>query len=240
MGLRTGDRILAIGPDTVRFWQEMSAHIQDAEGQPVTFRWRRPDSLMADTMAAGPATLLRRTDEAAVYEASAAPMYDEKRERYLLGVQDPRGSSVTQRMLFSEFGIQHVSYGPREAFVGGMQAVWENTRNIVITLKRVITGRDDLRQSLGGPVMIAKVTSEAAEAGPAVFWRIVAILSVTLAIMNILPIPALDGGQLMFLLYEAVTRRKPSVRVRLVAQQVGMILLLGFMAFLIFNDILRL
>jgi regulator of sigma E protease len=88
--------------------------------------------------------------------------------------------------------------------------------------------------------MIAKVTSQAAEAGPTVFWRIVAILSVTLAIMNILPIPALDGGQLLFLLYEAVTRRRPSVRVRLVAQQIGMILLLGFMAFLIFNDILRL
>jgi regulator of sigma E protease len=88
--------------------------------------------------------------------------------------------------------------------------------------------------------MIAKVTSQAAEQGAVMFWRLVAILSVTLAIMNILPIPALDGGQLMFLLYEAVTRRRPSVRVRLVAQQVGMILLLGFMAFLIFNDILRL
>jgi regulator of sigma E protease len=143
-------------------------------------------------------------------------------------------------MLFDEFGIQRVDYSVGEAFVGGMNLVWENTRNIVITLQRVITGRDDLRQSLGGPVMIAKVTSQAAEAGPAVFWRIVAILSVTLAIMNILPIPALDGGQLLFLLYEAVTRRKPSVRVRMVAQQVGMILLLGFMAFLIFNDILRL
>lgn len=88
--------------------------------------------------------------------------------------------------------------------------------------------------------MIAKVTSEAAALGPSVFWRIVAVLSVTLAIMNILPIPALDGGQLMFLLYEGITRRRPSVRVRMVAQQVGMILLLGFMAFLIFNDILRL
>jgi regulator of sigma E protease len=84
------------------------------------------------------------------------------------------------------------------------------------------------------------VTSQAAAAGPTAFWQVVAILSVTLAIMNILPIPALDGGQLLFLLYEAVTRRKPSVRVRMVAQQIGMILLLGFMAFIIFNDILRL
>lgn len=240
LGLRTGDRILSIDGDSIRFWQEMTAHIQEKEGQPVTFRWRRLDSLLTDTTATGAATLVRDGKEARVYEASAAPMYDEQREQYLLGVRDPRGSAVTQQMLFKEFGIQRVDFTPREAFVGGLSAVWENTRNIVITLKRVVTGRDDLRQSLGGPVMIAKVTSQAAEAGPAVFWRIVAILSVTLAIMNILPIPALDGGQLMFLLYEAVTRRKPSVRVRLVAQQVGMILLLGFMAFLIFNDILRL
>ena len=240
LGLRTGDRILSIDGDSIRFWQEMTAHIQEKEGQPVTFRWRRLDSLSTDTTATGAATLVRDSKEARVYEAAAAPMYDEQREQYLLGVRDPRGSAVTQQMLFRQFGIQRVDFSPGEAFVGGLNAVWENTRNIVITLKRVVTGRDDLRQSLGGPVMIAKVTSQAAEAGPAVFWRIVAILSVTLAIMNILPIPALDGGQLMFLLYEAVTRRKPSVRVRLVAQQVGMILLLGFMAFLIFNDILRL
>ncbi|PSQ90555.1 MAG: RIP metalloprotease RseP, partial [Bacteroidetes bacterium QS_4_64_154] len=89
-------------------------------------------------------------------------------------------------------------------------------------------------------VMIAEVTSEAASAGLGPYWRIIGALSITLAIMNILPIPALDGGQLLFLLYEAVTRRRPSARVRLVAQQVGMILLIGFMAFLIFNDILRL
>jgi regulator of sigma E protease len=240
IGLRTGDRILAIDGDSIRFWQEMTAHIQEKDGRPITFRWRRLDSLAADTSAAGPATLVRRTDDAHVYEAAATPMYDEQGDRYLLGVQDPGGSAVTQQMLFDEFGIQRVDYTVGQALAAGANSVWENTRNIVITLKRVATGRDDLRQSLGGPVMIAKVTSEAAERGAVVFWRLVAILSVTLAIMNILPIPALDGGQLLFLLYEAVTRRKPSVRVRLVAQQVGMILLLGFMAFLIFNDILRL
>jgi regulator of sigma E protease len=159
-------------------------------------------------------------------EATVTPKYVKQGDRYVLGV----GPQAIERR----------SYGPGEAFKAGLASAWSSTRNIVVTLKRVITGRDDLRESLGGPVMIAKVTSEAAARGPTVFWRIVAILSVTLAIMNILPIPALDGGQLLFLLYEAVTRRRPSVRVRLVAQQIGMILLLGFMAFLIFNDILRL
>jgi len=240
IGLRPGDRILAIDDDTVRFWQEMSHLIQESEGNPVSFRWRRPDSLATPDTAAGPATLVRQTDGAAVFEATTTPMYLEDGDRYVLGVQSAGANPTTQRMLYSELGVKEVAFGPGEAFVGGLRSVWENTRNIVVTLQRVITGRDDFRESLGGPVMIAKVTSEAADRGPVVFWRLVAILSVTLAIMNILPIPALDGGQLLFLLYEAVTRRRPSVRVRLVAQQVGMILLLGFMAFLIFNDILRL
>lgn len=240
IGLRPGDRILSIGGDTVRFWQEMSARIQASEGEPVSFRWRRPDSLMAADTSSSPAVLVRQTADGAVFEGRGAPRFDEQRDRYLIGVQDPSSNPSTQQMLYSELGFRTVSFGPIEALAQGGKAVWENTRNIVVTLQRVITGRDDVRESLGGPVMIAKVTSEAAAAGPVVFWRIVAILSVTLAIMNILPIPALDGGQLLFLLYEAVTRRRPSVRVRLVAQQIGMLLLLGFMVFLIFNDILRL
>jgi len=240
VGIQSGDRILAIGGDTVRFWQEMSTYIQETEGQPVTFRWRRPDSLATADTSAGPAVLVRQTPKGLVFEASVAPMYHDEQERYLLGVRGPGASPLTQQMIYSELGVKTVEFGPGEAIVAGARSVWENTRNIVVTLKRVVIGRDSFRESLGGPVMIAKVTSEAAERGPVMFWRLVAILSVTLAVMNILPIPALDGGQLMFLLYEAVTRRRPSVRVRLVAQQVGMILLLGFMAFLIFNDILRL
>jgi regulator of sigma E protease len=235
LGIQSGDRIIAIGEDTVRFWQEMSALIQETEGAPVSFRWRRPDSLASADTSVGGARLVQQTKNGLIYEAEAPPMHLEEENRYVLGVMGP-----TSQMLYAELGAKQVSFGPGEALVAGTVSVWENTRNIVVTLKRVITGRDSFRESLGGPVMIAKVTSQAAQQGAVMFWRLVAILSVTLAVMNILPIPALDGGQLMFLLYEAVTRRRPSVRVRLVAQQVGMILLLGFMAFLIFNDILRL
>ena len=104
----------------------------------------------------------------------------------------------------------------------------------------MITGRESFRENVGGPIMIAKVTKEAAEAGARAFWNIVALLSITLAIVNFLPIPALDGGHMVFLLYEAVARREPSVRVRLALQQVGMMLLVALMAFLILNDLLRL
>lgn len=240
IGLRPGDRILAVNGDTVRFWREMSTLIQQTNGAPATFRWRRPDSLVQADTSVGAARLVRQTEQGSVFEATAAPMHQEDEDRYVLGVHSAGSTPRTEQMLYDELGMKKVTYGPGEAFVAGATSAWENTRNIVVTLQRIVTGRDEVRESLGGPVMIAQVTSEAAERGPIVFWRIVAILSVTLAVMNILPIPALDGGQLLFLLYEGITRRRPSVRVRLVAQQIGMILLLGFMAFLIFNDILRL
>ena len=122
----------------------------------------------------------------------------------------------------------------------GVSDTWNNTQAIVINLKRMITGQEDLRKNLGGPVMVAKITGQAAQRGGEPFWTIVALLSITLAIVNILPIPALDGGHLMFLVYEGVFRKEPSLKVRMVTQQVGLVLLLSLMAFLVFNDITRL
>ena len=249
VGMKSGDRIMSINGDSIRFWAEMSDAIQASEGRPLTVQWLRPDTLASDTLSAdasrvdslaGPASVVAKNEQGWVFESRFAPAQMEESGRYVFGITDARASPGTLQMIHDEFGIVQRSYGPLEAMQAGVTEVWTTSRNIVITLQRVVTGRDDLRESLGGPVMIAKVTSEAAEQGAIRFWNLVAALSVTLAIMNILPVPALDGGQLVFLLYEGVTRRKPSVRVRLVAQQVGMILLLGFMTFLIFNDILRL
>ena len=131
-------------------------------------------------------------------------------------------------------------YNVGSGIASGLDETWGNTKAIATSLSRVFTGRESFRENVGGPIMIAKVTKQAAEAGARFFWNIVAVLSITLAIINILPIPALDGGHLVFLIYEGITRREPSMKVRMVMQQVGMLLLLAFMTFVIFNDILRL
>ena len=133
-----------------------------------------------------------------------------------------------------------VDYAPIEAVRRGLADTWDNTRAIAINLRRIVTGKEDVRENLGGPVMVAKITGQAAQQGGQSFWRIVALLSITLAIVNILPIPVLDGGHLVFLLYEAVARREPSVRFRMITQQVGFGILLLLMAFLVYNDITRL
>ncbi len=240
IGLQPGDRIVAIGGEPVYFWTELTGRLQAAEGEPVTIRWRRPDSLVAaadeePTALAQSGSVGPATGEGRVYQARFTPMRDSTRGRWLLGVAPPSG-----RMLRQEFGVQHTTFGLGEAIAGGLEETWTKTAGIAVSLKRIFTGRDSFRENVGGPVAIAKITKEAAEAGARYFWGIVAFLSITLAIMNILPIPALDGGHLVFLLYEAVTRREPSVRVRLALQQIGMVVLIAFMAFVIFNDILRL
>jgi regulator of sigma E protease len=218
-GLMPGDRIVEINGQAVDFWAQMTARIQEAGADPVDVTWLRAEqgALQGERM-----------------RAELTPRHDESEGRFLIGVGFP-----TEAMIGELLGVRHREFGVGEAFVGGIADTWINTKTIVTSLRRVFTGRDDFRENVGGPIMIAKVTKEAADRGAAFFWSIVALLSITLAIMNILPIPALDGGHLMFLIYEGITRREPSLKVRMAMQQVGMILLLVFMTFVIFNDILR-
>jgi regulator of sigma E protease len=104
----------------------------------------------------------------------------------------------------------------------------------------MFSGSISVRENLGGPVAIASITKEATDAGGAIgFWNITALLSITLAIMNILPIPVLDGGHLMFLIYEGITRKEPSPKVRMALQQIGFLLIIALFIFVTFNDIIR-
>lgn len=111
---------------------------------------------------------------------------------------------------------------------------------IIQGFSKMFSGNISVRENLGGPVAIANITKQATDTGGAIgFWNITAFLSVTLAIMNILPIPVLDGGHLMFLIYEGVTRREPSAKVRMALQQIGFLLIIALFIFVTFNDILR-
>ncbi len=236
LGLIAGDRIIGIDSQRVGFWNELTGLIRDSEGRRMAVRWERPDSLY-DASAPLPdgVQLVSRGDGVAVLEGqiSATELTYEGTSYFGIGIRTP-----SAEMLKRELGFRYRGYSLGEALVAGVDETWMTTRAIVTSLTRVISGRDSFRDTMGGPVAIARETKRAAEGG--YFWRIVAMLSITLAIVNILPIPALDGGHLMFLIYEGITRREPSVKLRMITQQIGMIVLLAFMAFLIYNDILRL
>ena len=99
---------------------------------------------------------------------------------------------------------------------------------------------EDRYKELGGPILIAKMADDTAERGLEPFIYFLALLSVNLAILNLMPIPALDGGHLVFLTLEAVMRRPLSQRKREFCQQVGLVLILGLMILVTFNDLNRL
>ena len=235
IGLQPWDKITGINGTSIDFWDEMNGLIQKTKGEPILVEWER-ELERADTSLALPESVKISdvSNGLVTYEAVVSPTYNEPGGNYILGVY-----GASEEMMSQLLGIRKENLSLDRAVVLGLNETWANTGAIVTSLGRIFSGREDFRENLGGPVMVAKVTREAADAGIRYFWRIVAMLSITLAIMNILPIPALDGGHLVFLIYEGITRREPSVKVRMALQQIGMVLLLVFMTFLVFNDVLR-
>jgi regulator of sigma E protease len=130
------------------------------------------------------------------------------------------------------------SYGVKDAVVLGTKKMWELTTLTFQVLGQLFTGNLSIK-ALGGPIMIAQVTGEAADSGFSDVVRLVAFISLQLGIMNLLPIPVLDGGWLVFFLIEAVIGHPLSRRGLEIAQTVGMVLLITLALVVSYNDIMR-
>ena len=110
---------------------------------------------------------------------------------------------------------------------------------ITLTFKMLASGQATLKD-LGGPIMIGQIAGETARAGWIPLFNFMALISINLAFLNILPVPGLDGGHIFIILIETIIRRPLSIKSRMVIQQIGMVLLLGLMFTVMFNDIGRL
>lgn len=106
------------------------------------------------------------------------------------------------------------------------------------TIAKIIKGDVAFKKAIGGPVKIAQASAQSAEGGIFTFMGFLALLSISLAVINILPFPALDGGHFMMLIYEAVVRKPVPYKVQIILQNVGFALLLAFMIFVVYNDII--
>jgi regulator of sigma E protease len=135
--------------------------------------------------------------------------------------------------------IRRVDYGFFEALGSGVNETINTLENIYTSIRTLFAGKAKLKDSVGGPVMIMKVAGQQAAAGLVPFLQLMAYLSIMLAFMNILPIPALDGGHLVFIVVEGIIRREVPLKIRVAVQQVGFALLLLFMAFVLYNDVAR-
>ena len=135
-----------------------------------------------------------------------------------------------------EYKTQDYSFA--EAIPQGFKKTGKELSDYWKQLKVVFNPQNKAYESLGGFITIGSIFPDTFNWIQ--FWRLTAFLSIILAVMNILPIPALDGGHVLFLLYEIITRRKPSDKFMEIAQSVGLVILLGLLIIANGNDILRL
>lgn len=125
-----------------------------------------------------------------------------------------------------------------EAFTLGWSRTWMATEQTVIGLGRLIGGKESA-ENLSGPIRIAQFSGEVVKWGVDRLWGFIAIFSVNLFLLNLLPIPVLDGGHVVFITYEMIFRRPPNERVQMWATQIGFVALLLLMAFVLTNDVFQ-
>lgn len=135
--------------------------------------------------------------------------------------------------------LVHKTYSLGESAAMGWEECVNSVKMFFGTFSQIFKGNISVKQSLGGPIMIAQYASRQADMGFLSFLHFVAMLSITLAIVNILPIPALDGGHLLFIIIEAVIRKEIPIKAKMMIQQVGIWIILLLMVFMFYNDIAR-
>ncbi len=135
--------------------------------------------------------------------------------------------------------VKRIKYTLLEALPRGFIDIAKVSGGFVEQIWLLITGKTSFSQSVGGPIKIAQMATQSAEMGLLTYLAFIALLSVSLAVLNIIPFPALDGGHLLFLVYEGLFKREIPVRVKMGLQRAGFVLLLAFMAFVVYNDILH-
>jgi regulator of sigma E protease len=209
-GFKPGDRVLTIDGHAIYTWSQMTAIVKEHPNHP----------LQVEVLREGQRILLTVTPaiEKAVVGGQTV-------EIGKIGISGPGRSLMRSDNLF-------------EAFYQGVDATWGWTELTTIGLYKMVVG-DISSKNIGGPLTIANISGEAASQGASSIVFLIAILSINLGVLNLLPIPILDGGHLLFFLIEGILRKPLGDRQREVAQQVGLALLVGVMIFAFWNDLER-
>jgi regulator of sigma E protease len=211
-GLRTGDRITAVSDVPVADWDELAKTIHANPGRPVRLSVERDGQTLKVEVTPRPTRQQGPTGE---------------EEIGLIGIIMPAPEFQYRRL------------NPATAFVAGAGKTVDLSVLVVQGLVKLVQGKISPK-TIGGPILIGQMGGQVAQRGAVELFSFIALLSINLAILNLLPIPILDGGHLFFSLIEWLRGKPVSLRKREIAQQVGMVLLIGLMAFAFYNDIFRL
>ncbi len=135
---------------------------------------------------------------------------------------------------------QMKTYGTFESVYYGWKDIEKMTALTFSMIGKVFTGDVEFKKAFGGPIKIAQIAAKSADSGISSFLYFLALLSLSLAILNIMPFPVLDGGHLVMIVVEAIIKREIPIKIKMAIQNTGLVLLLLLMAFIIYNDILSL
>jgi regulator of sigma E protease len=208
-GIAKGDRILAIDGDAVKEWEELSKKIKGSGGKALNLQIRRGEETKNITVQPT--------------QKEGRNIFGERKDDWIIGI----GSQVS-----IEKG------NPGLAVVKAVYQTYDYAKLTLMAFYKMLLG-DVSPRNIGGPILIAQMAGQQAQEGLGSFLAFLAVLSINLGVLNLLPVPVLDGGHLLFFLVEAVTRKPVAVKYREVAQQVGICLLALLMVYAFYNDIVR-
>lgn len=213
-GLRAGDRVISIDGRPLRTWDELVASVRAHPGERLNFEFRR--------------------GEENISLALAPEVIEHNGERFGRIGASPRIDPQSMQGL-----VTTVSYGPAAALKLAFVRTWDTATFSLRMLGKMLVGEVSWK-NLSGPVTIADYAGQSAQLGIAAYVGFIALISISLGVLNLLPIPLLDGGHLMYYVVEIIKGSPVSERVMELGQRLGLSLLLFLMAFAFYNDINRL
>lgn len=213
-GLQTGDEFVSLAGAPLDSWHDLVERIRSRPGVPVPAQVRRDGQLIA-------------------VELIPDEVSDNGERIGRIGI------AVANRAEGSSSMFTVVRYGIAEAFVKSMEKTWDTSALTLKMMGRMITG-DVSVKNLSGPLTIADYAGQSARLGWTHYLGFVALISISLGVLNLLPIPVLDGGHLLYYMIEIIKGGPVSERVMEIGQQIGLVALALLMGFAFFNDITRL
>jgi regulator of sigma E protease len=216
-GIRAGDEIVSINNTPVETWKTMQEMISSCTGQNLQMSVNRQGEIFT----------LNITPES----RTVKDLLGQDVQRYIIGIS-------TQGIIIPDRDRIIKKLNPVQAFIESIHRTYLITELTLVGIVKTIQGTVS-KDNLGGPIMIAKMAGDQATQGIDKLIQFIAFISISLAVLNLLPIPVLDGGHLFFFFIEALIRRPVALKIRVMAQQTGVLLLIMLTVFVCYNDIMR-
>ena len=213
-GMLAGDRVLSVNGENIDTWMDFVKVVQPSANVPLLMKVDRGGETLELTVTPNAVDVNGQSiGRVGVSENQSAGLYDKVRTT----VRYPLGTS----------------------FVKALERTWDMTTLTLRMLGKLVTGQASL-DNISGPISIAQFAGQSASIGIDHYINFLAMISISLAVLNLLPIPMLDGGHLVYFAVEAITRKPVSERIQMFGQQLGLVVLGGLMFLAFYNDIWRL